>query len=65
VAAPALRSLSGAELGPEGGLRARRLGAIAALLLGILARSLVLVLSGVIADVTVAELGGFKAMNER
>jgi hypothetical protein len=43
------------------------LAGIAVLLLGILTRSrlvAVLGLGGVVADVTVAELGGFKAMNE-
>jgi len=48
-------------LGPVG------LAGVAALLLGILVRSRLLALlglGGVVADVTVAELGGFKAMNE-
>jgi hypothetical protein len=43
------------------------LAGIVILLLGILTRSrliAVLGLGGVVADVTVAELGGFKAMNE-
>jgi hypothetical protein len=43
------------------------LGGCALLLLGILKRSrfiALLGLTGVVADVTVAELGGFKAMNE-
>jgi hypothetical protein len=43
------------------------LAGITAILLGILTRSrllAVLGLSGVVADVTVAELGGFRAMNE-
>jgi hypothetical protein len=43
------------------------LGGLALLLLGILARKRLLALlglAGVVADVTVAELGGFKAMNE-
>jgi hypothetical protein len=43
------------------------LAGIALLLLGILKRSrfvALLGLGGVVADVTVAELGGFKAMNE-
>ena len=40
---------------------------VVALLLGILTRSRILAvlgLGGIVADVTVAELGGFKAMNE-
>jgi hypothetical protein len=44
------------------------LAGIVTLLLGIVTRSRVLTLlglGGVVADVTVAELGGFKAMNER
>ena len=48
-------------LGPVG------LAGVSALLLGILMRSRLLALlglGGVVADVTVAELGGFKAMNE-
>ncbi len=48
-------------LGPVG------LAGVAALLLGVLTRSrllAVLGLGGIVADVTVAELGGFKAMNE-
>ena len=43
------------------------LAGLGILLLGILKRSRVIALlglSGVVADVTVAELGGFKAMNE-
>jgi hypothetical protein len=43
------------------------LGGLGLLLLGILARKRflsLLGLAGVVADVTVAELGGFKAMNE-
>ena len=43
------------------------LAGIAVLLLGLLTRSrlvALLGLGGVVADVTVAELGGFKAMNE-
>ncbi len=43
------------------------LAGLAVLLLGILARKRLLSLlglAGVVADVTVAELGGFKAMNE-
>ena len=43
------------------------LGGCALLLLGILVRSRLVAflgLAGVVADVTVAELGGFKAMNE-
>jgi hypothetical protein len=43
------------------------LAGLALLLLGILTRSRVvslLGLAGVVADVTVAELGGFKALNE-
>ena len=48
-------------LGPVG------LAGIGVLLLGILVRSrllALLVLAGVVADVTVPELGGFKALNE-
>ena len=48
-------------LGPVG------LAGVVALLLGILTRSRILAvlgLGGIVADVTVAELGGFKAMNE-
>lgn len=48
-------------LGPVG------LAGVVGLLLGILTRSrllAVLGLGGIVADVTVAELGGFKAMNE-
>ena len=48
-------------LGPVG------VAGVAALLLGIFTRSrllAVLGLGGIVADVTVAELGGFKAMNE-
>ena len=44
------------------------LGGWALLVLGILLRRRLLALlglAGVVADVTVAELGGFKAMNER
>lgn len=43
------------------------LAGVVGLLLGILTRSrllAVLGLGGIVADVTVAELGGFKAMNE-
>ncbi len=43
------------------------LAGLGVLLLGILTRSRLIALlglSGVVADVTVAELGGFKAMNE-
>ena len=43
------------------------LAGIAALLIGVLTHSRLLALvglGGVVADVTVAELGGFKAMNE-
>ncbi len=49
-------------LGPVG------LAGVVALLLGILTRSRILAvlgLGGIVADVTVAELGGFKAMNQR
>ena len=48
-------------LGPVG------LAGVVALLLGFLTRSRILAvlgLGGIVADVTVAELGGFKAMNE-
>ncbi len=48
-------------LGPVG------VAGVAALLLGVLMRSrllAVLGLGGIVADITVAELGGFKAMNE-
>ena len=49
-------------LGPVG------LAGVTVLLLGMLTRSRVLAvlgLGGIVADVTVAQLGGFRAMNER
>ena len=55
------RSENTLAFGPVG------LGGLALLVLGILSRRRMLALlglAGVVADVTVAELGGFKAMNE-